>query len=222
MSLPGWEELPSAPAAEADLIEGLAAIPTSVVADAVGRICGTTALRPFHRDPRPFAGTAVTVHTRAGDNLAVYRAFAYCRPGDVLVVDGGGDITQALLGEIMTSHLAARGIAAVVVDGAVRDVEALGRSDFPVYARGVTFRGPFKTGPGRINVPVVLDRSVVLPGDVLVGDANGLIALRPVEAAEVLRVARGLAAKEEAILDAVAEQGLDLAWVAPRTKQMQG
>lgn len=221
MTPPGWEEHPSAPAADALLLSQLATLPVTVIGDALGRLRGTVTLRPYHRDPAPFAGTAVTVHTRSGDNLAIYRSFAHCRPGDVLVVDGGGELTQALMGEIMTRYAARVGICAVVLDGAVRDIDAIASSELPVYARGVTHRGPYKTGPGRINVPVVIDRCVVQPGDIVVGDADGVLALHPDEAREVLAAAQRLQAKEQAQLDAIPDEGLDLSWVGPRTRLLQ-
>lgn len=220
MTVLSWEEHPSSPSVDPRLLDGLGSLPISVIGDALGRLLGTVALRPFHRAPTPFAGTAVTVHTRSGDNLAIYRAFGYCRPGDVLVVDGGGEVTQALVGEIVTRHAASLGVRAVVIDGAIRDVEAIGRGDFPVYARGVTHRGPYKTGPGRINVPIVIDRTVVNPGDVIIGDANGVLAIDPHDADAVLETARALAAKEQDQLDAIPVNGLDLSWVAARTGLM--
>ena len=206
---------------DASLLERLQQLPVSVVGDALGRLRGTISVRPFHRHPATFAGTAVTVHTRAGDNLAIYRSFAHCRPGDVLVVDGGGEVTQALMGEIMTRFAAHLGVRAVVIDGAIRDVEAIAANDFPVYARAVTHRGPYKTGPGRINVAVVIDRTVVQPGDVILGDADGILALRPDEAAAVVETAGEIAVRERRQLDAMSVDGLDLSWVAARTELLR-
>lgn len=221
MSIVSWQENPSSPGVDYRLLNDVRSLPTSLLSDALGRLQGTTALRAFHREPAPFAGTAVTVHTRAGDNLAIYRAFEFLRAGDVLVVDGGGDLTQALIGEIITAQLARMHVQAAIVDGAIRDVEQIARAALPVYARGVTHRGPYKTGPGRINVPVVIDRIVVQPGDLVVGDANGVLALSPADAPTVVRKALARRANEERQLAAIADRGLDLSWVPARTDAMK-
>ena len=101
-------------------------------------------------------GTAVTVQTRRGDNLAILRAYDFCRPGDVMVVDAGGDVSNALVGGIMTLGATSLGLAGMVLDGAIRDVAEIRQRSFPVYARGVTHRGPYKDGPGAINVPITV------------------------------------------------------------------
>jgi regulator of RNase E activity RraA len=131
------------------------------------------------------------------------------RPGDVLVVDGGGDLSQALVGEIMMSRARAMGIAGFVIDGAIRDVDAFLQSDFPCYARGVTHRGPYKSGPGEINVPSSIDGMVVMPGDVIVGDADGIVAFDRADAAELLGLVRQQEQREAAALAAIAEGRVD-------------
>ena len=132
---------------------GASSTSLSVISDNLDRLPGVVGLQPFHRSGR-MAGTALTVRTRAGDNLAVHHALELVKPGDVIVVDGGGDITRALVGEIMKDIALHRGAAGFVIDGAIRDVAAFRASDFPCFARGVIHRGPYKTGPGAINVPV--------------------------------------------------------------------
>ena len=136
------------------------------------------------------AGTAVTVARAAGDNLAIHRAFDFCRPGDVLVIDGAGELTQALMGDIMASFAESLGVQGLVIDGAIRDVGALSQRDFPVYARGVTHRGPYKNGPGEINVPVTVGGMVVHPGDIIVGDEDGVLAIAPADVEAVIEGAR--------------------------------
>ena len=103
MNPPGWRRNPSAPSADPALLEALRGLATSLLSDNMARASGTIGLMPYHR-PRPMAGTAVTVRTRGGDNLAIHRAFDFCRPGDVLVIDGGGEVGQALMGEIMATY----------------------------------------------------------------------------------------------------------------------
>jgi RraA family protein len=174
----------------------------------MNRLHGTKSLRPYHRSGR-LVGTAVTIKTRPGDNQALHRAYEYLRPGDVLVVDGAGDLNQALVGEIMMSRARAMGVAGFVIDGAIRDVDAFIQSDFPCYARGVTHRGPYKSGPGEINVPVAVDGMVVVPGDVILGDADGLIAFDRADAAELLTLVRQQEEREANALAAIAEGRVD-------------
>ncbi|MDC6131302.1 RraA family protein, partial [Burkholderia gladioli] len=178
----GWREYESAAQASADTLEALRGLAVSLLSDNMARASGASGLRPFHR-PRPMAGTAVTVRTRGGDNLAIHRAFDHCRPGDVLVIDGAGELTQALMGDIMASFAQRLGVQGLVIDGAIRDVAAIGQRDFPVYARGVTHRGPYKNGPGEINVPVSVGGMVVHPGDIVVGDQDGVLAIAPSDVA---------------------------------------
>src|SRR3954471_3396210 len=148
--MPAVEGNPSAPQAAAELIESLKSFGVALLSDQLRRNRGSKGLLPYH-SPAPLAGTAVTVRTRGGDNLAILRAYDYCRPGDVMVVDADGDLDNALVGGIMTFAAASMGIAGMVIDGAIRDVGEIRERTFPVYARGVTHRGPYKDGPGAIN-----------------------------------------------------------------------
>ena len=143
MVVPGHRTNPSAPPVPAHVLDGFRSAAVAVVTDCMNRLHGTQALRPYHRGGR-LLGTAVTVKTRHGDNLALHRAFEILRPGDVLVVDGGGDLGQALVGEIMMSRARAMGVAGFVVDGAIRDVSAFAEGEFGCFARGV------KPSPNRL------------------------------------------------------------------------
>ena len=185
----GWREHESAPQANPATLDALRELAVSLLSDNMARASGMVGLRPYHQ-PKPMAGTAVTVRTRPGDNLAIHRAFDFCRPGDVLVIDGAGELTQALMGEIMASFAESLGVQGLVIDGAIRDVGALRQRDFPVYARGVTHRGPYKNGPGEINVPVTVGGMVVHPGDIIVGDEDGLLAISPADVEAVIEGAR--------------------------------
>ncbi len=182
------------------------------ISDAMSRGTGTSALRPMHRSRR-ILGRAYTVRTRPGDNLMVHKAIDAAAPGDVIVVDAGGDMSNAIIGEIMVGWAAKRGLAGFVIDGAIRDSETLAAGDFPVYARGVAHRGPYKDGPGAINVPITVDGMVVLPGDLLVGDADGLLAIRPQEAPAIAARVRAIAESEARILQEIERGQLDRAWV---------
>jgi regulator of RNase E activity RraA len=122
------------------------------------------------------AGSALTVRIRRGDNLMIHKALV-AEPGDVIVVDGGGDLTNALVGELTLSHTIKIGIAGVVVDSAIRDYGWVKTDTFPVFAAGITHRGPYKDGPGEFNVPVAIDGMVIEPGDLVIGDDDGLLCV---------------------------------------------
>jgi regulator of RNase E activity RraA len=182
------------------------------ISDAMSRTVGTSALRPLHRSRR-ILGRAFTVQTRPGDNLMVHKAIDMAEPGDVIVVDAGGDTHNAIIGEIMAGWAARRGLAGFVIDGAVRDSDTLAAGDLAIFARGIAHRGPYKDGPGAINVPITVDGMVVLPGDLLVGDADGLLAIRPDQAPAIAERVRAIAANEAAILRDIAAGTLDRRWV---------
>jgi RraA family protein len=217
----GWIRNPSAPAADPALLDGFRSLATSLISDCMGRMSGTFGLNAYHRGGK-LAGTAVTVRTRPGDNLAIHRSFDFCRPGDVLVVDGAGDLTQALMGEIMATYARSIGIVGLVIDGAIRDSGALREGDFPVYARGVTHRGPYKNGPGEVNVPVTVGGMVVHPGDVIVGDEDGVLAITPAEAPGLLAAARKKGEQEAQSFAAIREGRLDRSWIDAQEKRMMG
>jgi RraA family protein len=216
----GWREFESAPQQTVATLNALRELAVSLLSDNMARSSGIMGLQPYHRFSKQLVGTAVTVRTRAGDNLAIHRAFDFCRPGDVLVIDGGGELPQALMGDIMASYAESLGVQGLVIDGAIRDVGAIRQRDFPVYARGVTHRGPYKNGPGEINVPVTVGRMVVNPGDIIVGDEDGLLAIAPADVESVIEGARKQQAKEAAALQSIAEGRFDRSWVMPHRERM--
>jgi regulator of RNase E activity RraA len=203
---------PSAPSADPEIIATLKQIPVALLSDQLQRNRGSTGLQPYHQ-PAPLAGTAVTVRTRAGDNLAILRAFEIVRPGDVLVIDADGDVANALVGGIMTFYAASAGVAGMVLDGAIRDVAEIRERPFPVYARGVNHRGPYKDGPGAINVPVSVGGMAVSPGDIVVGDQDGLVVLSRDEAPTVIEKALLQKQKEEETMLAIREGRWDRSFV---------
>lgn len=187
----------SAAQCDTRIIDALRDIPVSTMSDSMHRNIGTVGLSPYHQATKQtMAGTAVTVRSRGGDNLAYLRALEYCRPGDVLVIDAGGDLNNAVVGGILTFYAAKIGVVGVIVDGAIRDVAEIRSRTFPVYARGVTHRGPYKDGPGEINVTVSVGDMVVNPGDVIVGDQDGLLAIPQDDVERVLAKAREVLAAE--------------------------
>jgi len=158
-------------------------------------------LRPPGQQP-PLFGRAVTVRCEPPDFGAVLRALEVVQPGDVLVLAAGGDAATAMIGEVLCGYLRDRGAAGVVCDGAVRDVATLaGWPGFPVYARWVTPRGPVGTSRGEVNVPVVIGDTIVSPGDLIIGDDDGLVALGP-------------AAIRDGIAAAEAKLALEATWIA--------
>jgi RraA family protein len=166
-----------------------------------------------HEAGETMCGSAFTVKTAPGDNLMVQKAIDIARPGDVIVVDGGGAPEQALVGEIMSAYARSRGIAGFVVNGAVRDLDVISASRLPIYATSVTPRGPTRVGPGEINIPINICGMVVSPGDIIVGDADGVVAVPREAAKDVLAAARSLREREEAMLAAVQRGELDRLWI---------
>lgn len=194
-------------------VEAFRQIPVANVSDCMARMtAGGPRLRPMHRSGR-LAGPALTVKTRPGDNLMIHKSLDMAQPGDVIVVDGGGDLTNALIGELMTAYAQSRGIAGFLINGAIRDLDVIGAGDFPVYAAGVTHRGPYKDGPGEINVPVAIDGMVIRAGDLILGDADGVLCV-PIEHAEqVLTAACAKLEAEKKTLQDIAAGQLDTSWV---------
>ena len=173
------------------------ALPVANVSDSMFRLtAGGARLRPYHRGGA-MAGPALTVRSAPGDNLMVHMARNLAEKGDVIVVDAGGQLENSIIGERMLAYCVAKGFGGIVINGAVRDVAWIREQDFPVYAAGVTHRGPYKNGPGEINVPVQVGGMVVQPGDVIVGDRDGLLAFPAADAAVVIEKALTQQKKED-------------------------
>ena len=194
------------------LLDPLKGCTTSQISDAMQRLPGSVSLRPLHRGAA-LLGTAFTVRVRSGDNLFIHKALQLLRPGDVLVVDGGGDTSRALVGEIMKRVAQSRGCAGFVIWGAVRDSAAFAEDDFPCFARAVTHRGPYKHGPGECGVTVCVDGMLVDPGDIVVGDADGVVVVAAAQALEVGHAAREIARKEAQLLSAIDQGRYEDTWV---------
>ncbi|MFV0490290.1 MAG: RraA family protein [Pseudorhodobacter sp.] len=178
-----------------DLVSAYEKLATSLISDTLDRQTGLYGLVPYHNG-KSLVGRALTVKTREGDNKIIHEALQLAHPGDVLVIDGAGHLTRALIGEIIVMKARAIGVAGFVIDGAIRDAEAIRTMDMPCYARGVSHLGPYKTGPGVINQPVACAGSVVMPGDLIVGDADGVIALPVQTAQRILEDVRARGADE--------------------------
>lgn len=170
-------------------VDSFKSLPVSNVSDCMARMSGFgPQIRPYHRSGK-LAGTAVTVKTRPGDNLMIHKALDMAGPGEVLVIDAGGDLTNSLMGELMLSYAIKRGLAGVVINGAIRDLGWIKERDFPVFAAGVTHRGPYKDGPGEINFPICIDGNLVNPGDLILGDEDGVLSVAYDEVESVLEAA---------------------------------
>lgn len=175
---------------DATLVARAAEYPSSILADVAGRRGALSSrIAPLAPTMR-LAGPALTVEVRPGDNLMIHAAMAMAQPGDVLVIDGKGDESSALMGEIMVSQCMAAGIAGVVVYGAIRDSEAIRALGFPVYAIGFNPNGPTKLVPGRINWPVSVGGVTVQAGDLVVADADGVVVVETAKVPAVLELAR--------------------------------
>ena len=196
------------------VVEQAGAFPSSILADVAGRrgaLSGRIApLAPGMR----VAGSALTVEVRPGDNLMIHVALAIAQPGDVIVVDGKGDLSSALMGEIMSQQAKALGIAGVVIDGAVRDSEAIRELGFPMWAAGLNPNGPTKSVAGRVNHPVSIGGVTVNPGDLIVGDADGITVVERSKAASLLPLAaEKVAAETRRIADIQSGRQLRPGWL---------
>lgn len=204
-----------------ELVEGFKDIPVANIDDCMSRIaaCGSD-LKPMNK--APLLGTAFTVKAPEGDNLMFHKALEMAQPGDVLVIAAGGSKHRSLCGEIMSMTAIKAGLNGFVIDGCIRDKDEIGEfTDFPVYATGVTPNGPYKNGPGEINVPVSVCGQVICPGDILVGDGDGLLVIKPEEAEDLLAKAIAitkLEARQKA--DICSGKGLSKPWLDAKLKEL--
>jgi regulator of RNase E activity RraA len=204
-----------------EMIEKWLTIPVANASDCMSRLtAGGPRLRPFHAEAL-LCGPAFTVKTRPGDNLIVHKALDIALPGDVIVVDAGGDLTNSIVGEIMISYARERGLGGIVINGSIRDSAAISRQKFPVYAAGVTHRGPMRSGPGEIGRSIAIDGMVIEPGDLVIGDADGLLSIPFEQVAEVCAAAIAKRDAESKILsDVLAGRSMDRSWVDVALKQL--
>ena len=197
----------------AEILNQYSTLAVADICDALGRNAALpSALKPLGANR--MLGTAYTVNLPASENLLLYYAVDNARPGDVLVVSCAGYTERAVAGEIVATLAKARGLAGFVIDGAVRDAEALRQTDFPVYARAVSPNGPYKDACGEINVPISMGNVVIEPGDIIVADADGIVAIRSEEAAGVAEQARKITQAGLDKLRSIEKNGvMDMAWL---------
>jgi regulator of RNase E activity RraA len=193
----GFRILDAPPRLDTALVDAFRGLASSNIADAMGRF-GFMDPGIQSRSGLPFCGLAVTVNARPADNLMVHKALQVAKPGDIVVVSTGGNITSAVFGELMCRTAVAAKLGGLVVDGAIRDVEGIATLGFPAYSRSVSPGACDKDGPGEINVPVSCGGTVVAAGDLIVGDRDGIAVVPCAHASEVLGLVRDLVKKEHA------------------------
>ncbi|WP_458097928.1 RraA family protein [Roseomonas sp. WA12] len=196
-----------------ELVHRFKDLPVANVSDCMSRMTAAgPRLLPMHAGGR-MAGPALTVKSRPGDNLMVHKAMQLALPGDVIVVDAGGDLTNAIIGEIMVLMGTRAGLAGFVINGAIRDADAIKVGTLPVFAAGVTHRGPYKDGPGEINVPIAIDGMVIEPGDLVIGDGDGVLCIPYGSAQALLEAGRAKAAAEAEMIAQIEAGTYSHAWV---------
>lgn len=212
MSNVGFRIFPVVSRPDIALVRSFADLPVANIADEMNRLyCMDARIKSINH--QPLLGTAFTIKTRTGDNLMLHKALDMAQPGEIIVVDAQGDLSHAITGEIMMRQAIKKGISGIIIDGAIRDVEALQKMSIPIYAVGVQPRGPYKNGPGEINVPVCCGGLVVNPGDILVGDDDGIVVIRPTDAEDLLAKAGQKFRQEQKKFTEIDEGKIDRSWV---------
>lgn len=186
---------------------------TPHVSDNMNRLNAVDAsIRPVHQSGK-LVGSAFTVKTRPGDNLLVHKAIEMAGPNDVIVVDAGGDVTNAIIGELMARRAIKKGIEGFIINGAVRDSEDINKMNYPIYAKGIIHRGPYKDGPGEINVPIQLGGVVINPGDIILGDMDGIVAVSLEDANDIIHKVYATMEMEENMMKEIEDRTMDLSWI---------
>ncbi len=206
-----------------EVVEQFRSLPAANVADTMNRSCALSSEIRLVSNPKGaiMAGVALTVKARPGDNLMLHKALDMAGENDVIVVSNEGDRSQSLMGEIMALYAQyTRKIKGIVLDGPIRDLEAISQLDeMFLYATGATPGGPYKEGPGEINVPVSVGNIAVMPGDIVLGDRDGVIVIPRVDAPHILKDAIQLAAKDASKVEAAKRGTTKRQWVDERLSE---
>lgn len=199
---------------DAALVAAFAAFETPDISDLMNRFYTiSTQIRNVTAVPQ-LLGTACTVKVYPGDNLMVHKALDIARPGDVIVVDTSTGLSNnGIIGDTIATKAKHRGIAGFVIDGLVRDIPGIRAVGLPVFAKGITPQGPLHRGPGEINFPINCGGVVVHPGDIVLGDDNGIVVIPQDYAAELLEKLRARRAALKDYLAAVQRGDFSNAWV---------
>jgi len=202
------------------LIKEFSELASANLSDVMSRsFCMWPSIKPLNKDA-VLAGPALTIKARAGDNFFLHAALDLAKPGDVLIIDTEGSPTDALMGEIMAAYCKARGIAGVVTEGSVRDSKILSAMDnFHVFSSAIGNQGPQRDGPGEVNTIVSCGGVVVRPGDIIVGDCDGVVVVEKKFAKEVLEAAKALSIKEAAMLEESRKGNFNRPWIEQTIKE---
>jgi len=205
------------------LTERLKNLRTSLVSDVFGRWSGAPGVNLISGlgPSDVVVGPAFTVRTRPGDNLVLHKALDIAPPGSVMVVDGGGATGRALLGGLMGLYAARRGLAAIVIDGAVRDRSDLAASAPPVFARAISQLGPYKDGPGDLRGPVSIGGLVVECGDLIIGDEDGIAVVPRLRAEEIISAAEAKKAAEDEEEKSIRSDSWDRSWLDDKLRLIE-
>ncbi|PRD16875.1 RraA family protein [Pantoea coffeiphila] len=207
----------------AGYVEAFRTLPAAVVADCMSRLPALSGEIRLMSAPRNavMCGLAVTVKARSGDNLMLHKAMDMAGKGDVIVVSNEGDRSQALMGEVMTTWARQRGIEGLVLDGPIRDIEGISKMDYHLYAAAITPGGPYKDGPGEINVPIACGNIHVSPGDIILGDHDGVIVIPHGDAAQILEAAQAYLIVDERNFELAKRGELERGWIDETLKSKQ-
>lgn len=204
------------PEGNPELLKSYELLPAANIADTMNRIAVLgNGIKRISAPKKPImAGFAITVKARAGDNLMLHAALDMATENDVIVVSNEGDRSRALMGEIMVAYAhCCKKIAGIVLDGPIRDVDALSTLDFPLFATGSNPAGPFKEGPGEVNTPIAVGGVAVNPGDLIVGDADGVIVVPLGDAEELLVKTKEYAKFDASKVEAAKNGAANRQWV---------
>ena len=205
-----------------EIIEKFKKCSTSSIADGMNRFfCVAPEIKMINQKRGlRMVGSALTVKTRPIDNLMVHKALDMAQPGDVIVIDADGNMNGAILGEIMVKMAQKKALAGYIIDGCIRDSSTIEKMDFPVFARGISPKGPHKDGPGEINLPISCGGVIINPGDISVGDEDGVVVIPPSEAENLLKKVLAKEKKEEKRLENI-EKGIprDRSWIDKALKE---